>query len=108
MEKKEIKAAIDGILHKLIRDNSTLSWNISCAYSDGKGQTILQLNFFTSGKNKKKGTIGFHAETGQVIKSSYYKGLHIKEKELSVIDLLLDIWNLEKSKELNAGYTMDS
>lgn len=94
MEAKMINRTVREMLNKLIQDRKGYLWESICTYSDGKGQTFLEINIYAEQGNVQMGRIAYHLETGNLLNFRYkgYSGSHPE----TIIDLLLDIFNLSK------------
>lgn len=88
--------AVTQLLNKLTDAQDNVFWSIRNCYSNGREQTILEVAIYEDACRKVKGLIAFSTETGQTVNISYpgYK----KCGNEDIIDILLDLINLERSK----------
>ena len=92
------------ILNNLSRFNARLSWRLRCAFSDGKGQSILELKISENNKTitkgaKIKGQITFDLESG-IVRKALYSGVPRLTRPTHITDRLLDILFVEKTNSL--------
>lgn len=88
--------AITQLLNKLTDAQDNIFWSIRSCYSNGQEQTILEVAICEHACRKIRGLIAFSTETGQTVNIRYpgYK----KWGNENIIDILLDLINLERSK----------
>jgi hypothetical protein len=101
MEMTLTNKAVKDLLDKLVRDLPGYRWDSMCAFSDGQGMTVIEVNVWRKDGQETAGRISYHLETGDVLRFHYPPiGQHAPE---AVIDFLLDLYNLErKLYEANA------
>ena len=88
MNKKEICDLLQ-LLNKL---SPGIRISTKCIYADGMGKTYILIDIYCC--SSLKGEIIYRQETGKV-KEGFYKNL-ILENGSYILDVLLDIYNLEK------------
>lgn len=96
IEQPIINKAVKELLDKLVREHEGYRWESMCSFSDGKGTTYIEVNVYREKGSERLGRIAYHLETGQVL-NFRYNGYGDKGPE-SIVDLLLDITNLERSR----------
>ena len=94
MKPTETNRIVIDLLNVLIGHNPDYRWKLKCAYSDGKGKTIMEVSVYSGENQYRHGRIAYVAESGNVLNFTYrgYEGIRPE----SIIDLMLDINNLEK------------
>ncbi len=90
---RAIKAILDGITNEL----PGYRWESLCAFTDGKGKTVLEISLYRKNSSELVVSIGYHVEAGEMLHYRYpgYTGTAPE----SVIDLLLDTHNLERVRQ---------
>lgn len=100
MDSQYINKAVKELLDKLVHDLPGYRWDSLCAYSDGQGVTMIELNIFRKDGQEMAGRIAYQLETGEVHRFHYAPiGNHAPEM---IVDFLLDVYNFERCM-VNAG-----
>jgi hypothetical protein len=94
MEADSTNKAVRELLDKMVRDLPGYRWDSLCAYSDGMGHTIIEINIFRKSGQESAGRISYHLESGEVM-THHYPAFEGKVPE-TIVDFLLDVFNLEK------------
>jgi hypothetical protein len=91
----EVSVTILSLIIKLCDIRKKLRWQIRCAYIDGQGDAVFRIIFYDALQNSQKGEISFYQNTEQILNFRFagYNG----DKPETLIDLLLDLINHEKS-----------
>lgn len=85
------------LLNKICEKNSHLNWKLNCKYNDEEDRSIMQISLYNSRDDHKAGTVTFSMDTGTVIDGKY-ESLMPFNKQVQLVDALLDILNYENSK----------
>lgn len=94
MEPTIINKAVREILDQLVRDFPDYRWESLCTESDGRGQTIIEVNIYRGGGSRRIGQVTYHLESGDILNFRYRNQL--TTEPTSVVDFVLDIVNMEK------------
>jgi hypothetical protein len=102
MDTKLINKAVKDLLDKLVHDLPGYRWDALCAFSDGQGMTMIELNVWRKDGQETAGRVAYQLETGDVLNYHYPPiGAHAPEP---VVDFLLDMYNFERLMvEANRG-----
>ncbi len=92
-----IQSTVINILDQFAADHENISWEMSCAYSDGMGTTINQITILHTDSKAIIGIFTYHIETGNVL-CCMYDNL-TKSPTEGIVDMLLDMMNYEKEKD---------
>lgn len=94
MDSELINKAVRELLNKLVEDLPEYRWDSLCAYSDGLGTTMIELNIFRKNGQETAGKIAYQLETG-IVHRFQYKPMRANAPEM-IVDFLLDVYNFEK------------
>ena len=94
-QKEHTIETIKALLEKLREVNSGLTWELQCKYSNGEGQTLLEIRILRKENKQVKGHICFQEENHHVTNFRYNGISKTEQKPDNVVDLLLDIINVE-------------
>lgn len=99
MENNFVNKAVKELLDKICKDLKGYRWDSLCAYSNGKGLTLIELNLFRKDGQEMAGKITYQLETGEVLRFVYpaFQGQAPSE----ILDFLLDVLNLENQIQRN-------
>jgi hypothetical protein len=94
MEVNAINKAVKELLDKMVTDLPGYRWDSMCAFSDGMGMTLIELNIFRREGQEAAGRIAYQLETGEV-QRFHYTPIKADAPEM-IVDFLLDVYNFEK------------
>jgi hypothetical protein len=94
MEAQYRNKVVKELLDKLVVDLPGYRWDSLCAFSDGQGTTMIELNIFRNGGQEVAGRIAYQLETGEVHRF-HYRPIRDHAPE-TIVDFLLDVYNFEK------------
>lgn len=94
MEMVFVNKAVKEVLDKICSELNGYRWDSLCAFSDGKGITLIELNLYRKDGQELAGRIVYQLESGEVLRFHYpaFSG-HAPEE---ILDFLLDVFNLEQ------------
>jgi hypothetical protein len=90
--------AVREILDGLVKELPGYRWERICAFSDGKETTIIEVSLYRKQGSEMAVTLSYQLETGALINCRY--DAYNAPLPDSLIDLLLDICNFERAKQL--------
>jgi hypothetical protein len=94
MDAQFINKAVRDLLNQLVRELPGYRWDALCAFRDGKGKTVMELNVWRNDGQERAGHITYQMETGEVL-AYHYPPLGKGAPE-PVLDFLLDLYNMER------------
>lgn len=95
-EKEHTIDTVKALLEKLREVNPCLSWELRCKYSDGEGNTLLEVRILRKDIQQVKGSICFREENHKVMNFRYHGVSYMGKKPDNIVDLLLDLINAER------------
>ncbi len=87
------------LLNKLVEEQPQTTWSIKCHYQDGMGTTTLEVRILDTHPELLRGKIIFQMENGK-ISFFKYQGFHPAVTPEHITDLILDIINYERARQL--------
>ncbi len=86
------------LLDRICEKNGTICWKITCKYSDGAKNAIMEVQIFDKETKIKKGSLIFDQLTGKIIRGEY-QDMNRFKKRTQLIDSLLEILYFELERK---------